>query len=98
MNQYGTYRCSCKDGYNLDADFKGCTEMVLNISFLMKVFFSKIRKSFDQTKDIDECFFGSECPDIAICRNFDGSYNCECPKGQFGSLLYSYWSLLGILI
>ena len=37
---------------------------------------------FDQNRDIDECFFGSECTGIAICRNVDGSYSCECPEGQ----------------
>ena len=26
VNQYGAYACSCKEGYNLDADFKDCKE------------------------------------------------------------------------
>ncbi|KAF8024866.1 hypothetical protein BT93_F1889 [Corymbia citriodora subsp. variegata] len=38
----------------------------------------------DGCQDIDECADPNKNQCTGICHNFDGSYNCSCPKGYYG--------------
>ncbi|XP_078664486.1 adhesion G protein-coupled receptor E5-like [Branchiostoma floridae x Branchiostoma belcheri] len=34
--------------------------------------------------DVDECRYGSHCPDHSVCTNTDGGYYCTCEQGYQG--------------
>ena len=83
------------DGYNLDADFKGCTELVLNISFLMRVFFRKFEKVLTKLKISMSVFLVRS---VLILQFVEISMVLTIVNVLKVSLVHSNWSLLGILI
>jgi len=95
MNTFGTYVCSCRDGYQQDDtecyDIDECLfddvcpgkqECVNTPGGYHCVQTCPVGYSGLECADIDECADGThECAQDQICSNLDGSYECLCHDG-----------------
>ncbi|XP_058820306.1 multiple epidermal growth factor-like domains protein 8 [Topomyia yanbarensis] len=82
---------SCGWCYDVDNPIEGvCTQGDFNRSALdcrtvLNVTEDKVRWSYAQCPDVDECELGlHDCHEQAECSNTHGSYSCRCRKGYLG--------------
>ena len=58
-------------------------QRVVSVSLLLSI--SLLLYQLSPCVDIDECATLKPCTKRAQCINYDGSYECVCPKGFFGN-------------
>lgn len=73
-NIFGTFRCECNEGYQLDNT--GGKRSDIRLIFLSKFYEKKL--SIGNCTDVNEC----ESPQACLygeCINNEGNYTCKCP-------------------
>ena len=84
-NTYGSYNCTCKEGYTGDGRSCSGTNLII-IKFDFFSFFKVTFYTSLVSSDIDECNNGSHVCDVnANCTNNNGSHNCTCKEGYTGN-------------
>ncbi|XP_013399408.1 sushi, von Willebrand factor type A, EGF and pentraxin domain-containing protein 1 [Lingula anatina] len=97
LNTEGSFRCTCRQGYNLTADGKTCKQTWTCATYGCQHYCNQQNVTYEPgcscktgfklnddkrtCSDIDECASGQNSCSD-ICVNEIGSYHCECPTGK----------------
>lgn len=90
-NTFGSFMCSCNEGFVLDETRTSCIGQLEMWSYFYQFNCWNFFVTYHLITDINECALHPQICGIGQCINDEGKYHCECPEGYMAMPGGSKW-------